>query len=109
VRADHFSPDIQELLSLLAKHDVRYLIVGGEAVILLRVCAAHRRWHLSAITAVDFSSAWPRRREVVLRLGSDEIPIWYIGLPDLIRNKRAVARDKDKDDLDYLVDDSDDA
>ena len=28
-----FSPDAQELLALLSKHQVRYLIVGGEAVI----------------------------------------------------------------------------
>jgi hypothetical protein len=28
-----FSPDIQEFLRLLHVHDVRYLIVGGEAVI----------------------------------------------------------------------------
>lgn len=29
----HFSPDVQEFLSLLARFQVRYLIVGGEAVI----------------------------------------------------------------------------
>lgn len=30
---DHFSPDFREFLILLARHEVRYLIVGGEAVI----------------------------------------------------------------------------
>jgi hypothetical protein len=29
----HFSPDAQDMLSVLAKHKVRYLIVGAEAVI----------------------------------------------------------------------------
>jgi hypothetical protein len=33
MRGDHFSPDVQELIGLLAKHDVRFLLVGGEAVI----------------------------------------------------------------------------
>jgi len=31
--AAHFSPDIRAFLQLLAKHEVRYMIVGGEAVI----------------------------------------------------------------------------
>jgi hypothetical protein len=29
----HFPPDVQDMLSLLAEHKVRYLIVGAEAVI----------------------------------------------------------------------------
>jgi hypothetical protein len=29
----HFPPDVQDMLSLLAKHKVRYLVVGAEAVI----------------------------------------------------------------------------
>lgn len=35
VRVDgsHFSPDTRAFIELLSKHDVRYLIVGGEAVI----------------------------------------------------------------------------
>jgi hypothetical protein len=33
VRGDHFSPDVQELVGTLAKHGVRFLLVGGEAVI----------------------------------------------------------------------------
>lgn len=30
---DRFSPDVPELIATLAKHDVRFLLVGGEAVI----------------------------------------------------------------------------
>jgi hypothetical protein len=33
VKADYFSSDVQELVELLARHDVRFLLVGGEAVI----------------------------------------------------------------------------
>ncbi len=33
ISASHFSEDIQEFLSLLHRHQVEYLIVGGEAVI----------------------------------------------------------------------------
>lgn len=33
VDAAHFSPDILEFIRLLAAHNVRYVIVGGEAVI----------------------------------------------------------------------------
>ena len=33
MRSSYFSKDIQEFLNLLSKHDVKYLIVGGEAVI----------------------------------------------------------------------------
>ena len=33
MKSSHFSEDIQEFLFLLNKHQVRYLIVGGEAVI----------------------------------------------------------------------------
>ncbi len=33
VEAAHFSPDTQEFISLLHRHGVRYVVVGGEAVI----------------------------------------------------------------------------
>jgi len=33
MRASHFSQDVQDFLRLLAKHSVKYVIVGGEAVI----------------------------------------------------------------------------
>lgn len=31
--AAYFSPDVQEFIGLLTRHDVRYVVVGGEAVI----------------------------------------------------------------------------
>ena len=33
MRADHFSPGVQALIGALATHGVRFLLVGGEAVI----------------------------------------------------------------------------
>lgn len=33
MRSDLFSPDVQEFLRCLAKHQVRYLLIGGTAVI----------------------------------------------------------------------------
>jgi hypothetical protein len=33
IAADHFSPDTLEFIRLLAMHGVKYLIIGGEAVI----------------------------------------------------------------------------
>ena len=56
IEAAHFSPDTREFLTLLHQHAVRYVIVGGEAVIfhgyaihllslpsLLRACFKIRR------------------------------------------------------------------
>lgn len=33
MKVSHFSKDVREFLMLLAKYQVKYLIVGGEAVI----------------------------------------------------------------------------
>ncbi|MSP24965.1 MAG: hypothetical protein EXR75_07330 [Myxococcales bacterium] len=33
IRGEHFSPDVCDLIKLLAQHQVRFLLVGGEAVI----------------------------------------------------------------------------
>ena len=33
IDADYFSPDIRDFITLLHRHQVRYVVVGGEAVI----------------------------------------------------------------------------
>ena len=33
MRGDHFSPDVRALIEILVRHGVRFLLVGGEAVI----------------------------------------------------------------------------
>jgi len=154
LREGTFSRDISEFLYLLGKHDVRYLIVGGEAVIYYgyarltgdidvfyerrepnarKLFAAleefwngkvpglekqeelleegviiqfgrppHRIDLINHIDGVDFSEAWPGRTEVILETQRGIVTIFYIGIGDLIRNKEALKRPKDLDDLRFL-------
>jgi Nucleotidyltransferase of unknown function (DUF6036) len=155
IDSSSFSPDIREFLRLLHVHDVRYLIVGGEAVIFYgharltgdvdffydvdvdnarRVFAAlDEFWEgsvpgltspeelaapglivqfgvppnridlMSRIDGVAFDEAWPARAVVSLEVGGQIVPVNYVGIDALIRNKRAAARPKDLDDLPYLT------
>ncbi|MCC6265403.1 MAG: hypothetical protein IT169_17655 [Bryobacterales bacterium] len=50
---------------------------------------------LTSISGVEFESAWARRIEGIL-FGQT---VWFIGLDDLLRNKRASGRDKDLHDV----------
>lgn len=149
-----FSPDIRDFIRLLDTHDVRYLIVGGEAVIYYgharltgdvdfyydreegnarRLYAAlDKFWEGSApglsgsreltedgliiqfgvppnridllnrIDGVTFEEAWENRAVVSLEVHGRAVPVSYVGLDDLIRNKEAAARPKDLDDLPFL-------
>jgi predicted nucleotidyltransferase len=144
VKASHFSRDIQEILTLLAKHQVKYLIVGGEAVIyyghvrltgdvdlfyeaspanaaklyealdefwqgdipgvdsseellepgiILQFGAPPNRLDLlNTIDAVSFQEAWPNKTTVSVQIEDSTIPVYFIGLNDLIRNKEALGR-----------------
>jgi predicted nucleotidyltransferase len=155
VDASAFSPDVQDFLRVLATHAVRFMIVGGEAVIFyghVRMTgdidvyydrehdnavslfnALEQFWQgdipnlegpfeleqqgvilqfgvppnridlLNEIDGVDFESAWRRRTHVTLESQSGDVQINYIGLEDLIRNKRAAGRPKDQDDLPFLL------
>lgn len=152
--AASFSEDIRDFLLLLHKHDVRYLIIGGEAVIFhgyarltgdidffyelseentRRLFATLQEfWRgsvpgvktadellqpgvimqfgvppnridlVNRIDGVDFSEAWPNRQTVRLQSGDPGVAIHYLGLPDLLSNKKAAGRAKDLDDLRYL-------
>jgi hypothetical protein len=155
IDASTFSPDIREFLRLLHAHDVRYLIVGGEAVIFYgharltgdvdffydidfdnvrRLFAAldvfwegsvpelgcpeelaapglivqfgvppNRIDLMNRIDGVSFDEAWQTRTVVPLEDGEHVVPVTYVGLDALIRNKKAAARPKDMDDLPYLT------
>jgi hypothetical protein len=53
---------------------------------------------LTEVSGLDFEEAWQNR--VMHRVGTDEVP--FLGRQDLIRNKRASGRPKDRADLDVL-------
>jgi hypothetical protein len=57
---------------------------------------------VNRISGVEFREAWPNRFAVTVASGEEDVPIWYIGMTDLIRNKAAAARPKDLDDLSFL-------
>lgn len=149
-----FSSDIVEFLFLLHKHKVKYLIVGGEAVIyygharltgdidifynrgkencLKLFKALNEFWDadipgvskkeelqkkgeifqfgvppnridlINEIEKVQFEEAYNNRIEDKIKHKRISFRIFYIGLNDLIKNKRAVNRSKDKEDLKFL-------
>ena len=150
----HFSPDIEELLLTLHRHQVRFLIVGGEAVIFYghprltgdldiyferseentqRLYQAlvefwggsipglsdeselrgigivvqfgvppNRVDLMNEIDGVSFSEAWQGRTIDSAVLGGERVPLSFIGIRELLKNKQAMGRHKDLDDLRYL-------
>jgi len=150
----YFSPDITEFLFLLDRHKVKYLIVGGEAVIYygharltgdidlfydndkknvkVLYSALLEFWNrkipgmnntdellvdgmvfqfgvppnridlMNSIENVKFNSAWKNRKDVIIFHKRTKFNIHYIGLNNLIKNKEAVNRYRDKDDLIFL-------
>ena len=57
---------------------------------------------MNSISGVSFAAAWKTRISESLRINGETITLPYIGLEALIKNKRSVSRDKDKEDLAYL-------
>jgi hypothetical protein len=154
MKASYFSPDVQEFIRVLADHDVRYVTVGGEAV----VYHGHARltngidffyeptaenaenlWNAldeywagempglksaegllligatvqygvppnqivlyNSLTNVSFGEAWDAKVEESIRIRGKKYPLYFIGLEDLVKNKYALKRDIDKEDLKYL-------
>ncbi len=156
IDAAHFSSDTLDFIRILDKHTVRYLIVGGEAVILygyarltgdvdfffdqssenvVRLHAAlsefwggeapgadrpedlqspnlviqygippNRIDLLGGIAGVRFEEAWTGRHTAAVVLGGvhDDLPVHFIGLVELLKNKRSAGRPKDLMDVEYL-------
>jgi len=154
VRGSYFSKDVQDFLKLLAEHDVKYLIVGGEAVIyygharltgdvdffyrstkknaaklyraldefwggdipgisaveeimepglILQFGVPPNRIDLiNRISGISFQEAWKGRKTTSIEIGGKQIPMYLIGLKELIKNKEAIGRPKDLEDLKYL-------
>lgn len=155
MNAAPFRRDILDFLVILHRHRVRYLIVGGEAVIkygyarltadtdvyfdrdprnVARLFSALREFWagdiagvdsaealrqkgsifqfgappnrldlLNAIDGVSFASAWKGRATERVQHGARRVPVHFIGLNELIRNKKRAARHKDLDDLRFLL------
>ena len=80
-----FSPDIQDFLQVLHTHEVRSMIVSGEAVIFY----GHIR-----VTG-DIDVYYDREHDNTVSLVE--------ALEDLIQNKRASERPKDQEDLPFLI------
>jgi hypothetical protein len=57
---------------------------------------------LNTISGVTFDEAWKDRISESLLIQEQKIAIRYIGLAALIKNKKAVGRPKDLEDLKYL-------
>ncbi len=154
MKASYFSVDVQEFIRTLSKHDVRYVIVGGEAVIyhgharvsqgidlfyeptienaeklyaaldeywlgeipglksfegLLIIGATVQFGDLpnmivlyNSLTGVSFEEALESRVEENIRLKGKKYPLYFIGLEELVRNKKALKRPIDNEDLKYL-------
>ena len=57
---------------------------------------------INVIEGIEFKDAWEHRKVDKIIHKRKEFKIYYIGLDDLIKNKLAVNRFKDKDDLKFL-------
>lgn len=154
MKGSHFSKDIQEFLNLLFEFEVRYVIVGGEAVIYHGYArltgdvdifyepsienaknlfkALKEFWKgnipgiesdkdllkegviiqfgvppnridlMNSIDGVSFEEAWKGKVEEEIKISGHKYSVYFIGLKELIKNKEAMNRYKDLEDLKYL-------
>jgi len=51
----------------------------------------------------QFFEAWNDKKEVYVEIGADKIPVYYIGLPHLIQNKKVADRPRDREDVKFLL------
>ncbi len=156
IDSSHFSPDTREFIELLDRHAVRYVIVGGEAVIFHGYArltgdvdffyepteenaralfgALAQFWSnnvpgiadwsefleeglvvqfgrppnridlLNKVDGLSFPQAWDSRETVNMEsaAGAPDVPLHFLSLPSLLKNKEAAGRPKDLEDLRYL-------
>ncbi|MGO9482328.1 MAG: nucleotidyltransferase [Candidatus Kryptoniota bacterium] len=57
---------------------------------------------INDIEGVGFDRAWSDRLDAKFPHRGKEVTIHYIGLAELIKNKKAIGRPKDMDDLEFL-------
>ena len=154
MKADYFSSDIQYFLFLLNTYEVRYVIVGGEAVIYhghtrltgdvdifyesvpdnvkKLFSALNEFWEgeipglnnidelleigvilqfgvppnrldlINKIEKVSFNDAWEGKVSEEITINDQTVAVYFLGLEQLIKNKEALERPKDLEDLKYL-------
>ncbi len=154
MKASYFSKDVQEFIKCLAEFNVRYVIVGGEAVIYYGFArltgdidffyepqpknvknlyaALNKFWNgeipgieskkdfmevgtiiqfgvppnridlINSITDVTFDEAWRKRVSEKIGIEGRIYSVYFIGLNELIKNKKAIKRYKDLEDIKYL-------
>ena len=57
---------------------------------------------LNSIDGVAFQESWENRVEVTTEISGETISVYFIGLNELVKNKEAMKRPKDLEDLKYL-------
>ncbi len=62
----------------------------------------HRIDLMNRIDGVAFSTAWPLRIRIRLLTSEGLVPVYYLDLASLLKNKRAAGRPKDMDDVRFL-------
>jgi predicted nucleotidyltransferase len=154
MKASYFSSDVQEFIRVLSDHGVRYVIVGGEAVIYhgharlangidffyepsvenadrlwealdkywagempglksaegLRIIGATVQYGIppnqivlyNSLTGVSFDEAWEAKINESIRIKGKKYSVYFVGLEALLKNKFALKRDIDNEDLKYL-------
>ncbi|MCK4357385.1 MAG: hypothetical protein KAW92_01330 [Candidatus Cloacimonetes bacterium] len=154
IRKNNFSPNVLDMMTLLYKHQVEYLIIGDQAVIYyghVRLTgdidffynqteknveklydALIEFWNndipgiqnkrklmekniifqfgiipnridlISKIEAVNFAEAWQKRETVKIDSVRRVIEVYFIDIEHLIKNKEALNREKDKEDIKFL-------
>ncbi len=58
---------------------------------------------INTIEKVKFSEAWKHKITTEIIYNNRPVSIYYIGLDDLIKNKEAIGRFRDQDDLRFLI------
>jgi hypothetical protein len=58
---------------------------------------------MNQIEGVSFDEVWKNRLNEKIIYKGREIPVYFIGIDELIKNKRNINRPKDSEDLKYLL------
>ncbi|MEJ2051866.1 MAG: hypothetical protein P8Y60_18905 [Calditrichota bacterium] len=57
---------------------------------------------LNQIESVTFSESWKNKKTEYITYKNKSVPVNYIGIAELIKNKESLKRNKDLEDLRYL-------